>query len=121
MASPRLSKRSVSPSPKQISDFKKKQVSIELPIKCSENGTHISRKAINLSNEENIELPTYDNTNSNGENKYENVSDNGSEISDEGYRSLVQFNGMKATKKTLNAQISDEDSKVNGELRHLNA
>lgn len=104
LPSPRLSKRSVSPTLKQILNIRKKQVSIEIPVKFSENSSHFLKKSLNSKIEDSFELPNvYVNT----ENKYENSSDNGSEISDEGYRSLVQV------KKCLNHQASEEDLKTN--------
>lgn len=47
--------------------------------------------------------------------KFENISDNGSEISDEGYRSLgvIQSNAQK--RESLHSQASIEDAETNGE------
>ena len=115
MASPRLSKRSVSPNPRHHIDTRKKQVSIELPTRSNENGTHVSRKVINLLQHESNDSPSsIDSANTNSENKYENISDNGSEISDEGYRSLVQVNGIKVAKNISTDHVTPEDIKHNG-------
>lgn len=63
----------------------------------------------------------------NGDGKFENISDNGSEISDEGYRSLgvIQANSnnnnnnsnVNQTKRaSLNSQTSTEDAELNGKF-----
>lgn len=54
--------------------------------------------------------------NSDGANKYENISDNGSEISDEGYRSLGLIQSNNAKRISLHSQVSNEDADTNGEL-----
>lgn len=48
-------------------------------------------------------------------NKFENISDNGSEISDEGYRSLgvIQSNAQK--RESIHSQASIDDAENNGE------
>jgi hypothetical protein len=50
-------------------------------------------------------------------NKYENVSDNGSEISDEGYRSLgiIQTGNNVEKRVSLYSQASNEDADNSGE------
>lgn len=55
-------------------------------------------------------------SNSDGANKYENISDNGSEISDEGYRSLGLIQSNNAKRISLHSQVSNEDADTNGEL-----
>lgn len=53
----------------------------------------------------------------NGDGKFENISDNGSEISDEGYRSLgvIQANLSGTLKRSsLHSQTSTEDAELNG-------
>lgn len=51
--------------------------------------------------------------------KFENISDNGSEISDEGYRSLglIQANNQNNNSNRLSmlSQTSQEDAELNGE------
>lgn len=52
--------------------------------------------------------------------KFENISDNGSEISDEGYRSLglIQQNGQQAVvekRASVHSQLSTEDADYSGE------
>lgn len=50
-------------------------------------------------------------------NKYENVSDNGSEISDEGYRSLGLIqNGNSHKRASMHSQASNEDAENSGEF-----
>lgn len=51
-----------------------------------------------------------------GANKYENISDNGSEISDEGYRSLGLIQSNNAKRISLHSQVSNEDADTNGEF-----
>lgn len=50
--------------------------------------------------------------------KFENISDNGSEISDEGYRSLglIQANNQNNNSNRLSmlSQTSQEDAELNG-------
>lgn len=119
-ASPNFSRRSMSPSPRRLIDIKKKHSSLESP---PVGNTHISTVQIPLCQDEPIVGLTGDgkienNTavnvgNYDGANKYENLSDNGSEISDEGYRSLglVQSNVKRIS---LHSQVSNEDADTNG-------
>ena len=51
-----------------------------------------------------------------GANKYENISDNGSEISDEGYRSLGLIQSNNAKRISLHSQVSNEDADTNGKF-----
>lgn len=116
----------MSPSPRRLVDMRKKPISTEIPSTTN----HISTVQIPLSTQELIE-PT--NTvvseakielqmvnggtvagTDNGANKYENLSDNGSEISDEGYRSLglIQTNNKRIS---LHSQVSNEEAETNGE------
>lgn len=117
----------MSPSPRRLVDMRKKQNSTEIPSTTN----HISTVQIPLSTQELIE-PTNNvvseakielqmvnggsNTvagTDNGANKYENISDNGSEISDEGYRSLglIQTNNKRIS---LHSQVSNEETETNG-------
>lgn len=121
-ASPSLSRRSMSPSPRRLIDIRKKQSSLENPPAIS---THISSVQIPLTQDEpahslisdgKIESGTNGTANNDGANKYENVSDNGSEISDEGYRSLGIIQSNNAKRISLHSQVSNEDADTNGEL-----
>lgn len=107
-ASSNLSRRSVSPSLRY--DAKKKQHCSEVAAET----THIS--PVTHSQEENnlIEGRIENSANADVFNKYENISDNGSEISDEGYRSLgiVQTNNPKRI--SLQNQASSEYAETNG-------
>lgn len=115
MASPQLPRRSMSPSPRHLCDLKKKQLSLD------SNGT-----ATCVDGElKTTEGPT---TSIPVDAKFENISDNGSEISDEGYRSLglIQHanNNSQSKRTSLHSQTSIEDGRVddaktNGELRRF--
>lgn len=118
----------MSPSPRRLVDMRKKQNSTEIPSTTN----HISTVQIPLSTQElieptnnvvseaKIELQMVNGGSSsvagtdNGSNKYENISDNGSEISDEGYRSLglIQTNNKRIS---LHSQVSNEETETNGE------
>ena len=121
-ASPNFSRRSMSPCPRRLIDIKKKHSSLESPPVAS---THIStvqipfcqdEPIVGLTGDGKIENNTAVNAgNYDGANKYENLSDNGSEISDEGYRSLglVQSNVKRIS---LHSQVSNEDADTNGKI-----
>lgn len=106
----------MSPSPRRLCDFKKKQLSLE------SNGAATGGDG---------EVKTADGAipaaSMSGDGKFENISDNGSEISDEGYRSLgiIQHANNSQSKRTsLHSQTSIEDGRVddaknNGELRRF--
>lgn len=121
LASPSVARRSMSPSPRKI-ELKKKQHSLEanpcanaaigpsvqvqqatVHFECDRDGAIVSDVKTESSNEDKI-------------NKYENVSDNGSEISDEGYRSLGIIhpnNSNQAQKRiSLYSQASNEDAET---------
>lgn len=118
-ASPSLSRRSMSPSPRRLTDIRKKQSSLEIPPAAS---THISSVQIPLAQDEPAnglivsEAKIENGTNGDGANKYENISDNGSEISDEGYRSLGLIQSNNAKRISLHSQVSNEDAETNGEF-----
>jgi hypothetical protein len=83
--------------------------SVEIPI--SQEPTECM-SANYVSCDKKCENGSSHNTSSNdGANKYENVSDNGSEISDEGYRSLglIQANNVKQISLHSQATIEDAD------------
>ncbi|KAL7035215.1 hypothetical protein ACKWTF_008269 [Chironomus riparius] len=127
VASPCVQRRSVSPSPKRVVDMKRKQISLDMPV-----STHISSVQIPMSqcdtesinNNSNIisEIKAVNENVSNGAtpndgaNKYENISDNGSEISDEGYRSLGLIQSNNPKRISLHSQASNEDADTNGRL-----
>ncbi|XP_036319675.1 GAS2-like protein pickled eggs [Rhagoletis pomonella] len=129
--SPNFVRRSMSPSPRRLIDVRKKQNSLDsnnssgpksLPI-CNEAvGNHVQFDGLTYSagpTENNTSQTGSSNsdTNTNGmSSKFENISDNGSEISDEGYRSLgvIQSNAQK--RESLHSQASVEDAESNGRL-----
>ncbi|XP_063697123.1 GAS2-like protein pickled eggs [Culicoides brevitarsis] len=96
--------RSASPNTKRVSDKeKKRQLSFESNIVIPLNPQEISTQA--TMQETKADLPTE------SVNKYENVSDNGSEISDEGYRSLGLIQNGKGDKRSsMLSQASNEDA-----------
>lgn len=119
MASPGLNgshRRSISPSPRRLGDLKssKKQTSFDTntSVVAQSNGTTETETI--KTNE------TNGNTNgtatiANADGKFENLSDNGSEISDEGYRSLgliQQANNGQSKRASLHSQTSIEDGKI---------
>lgn len=116
MASPQLPRRSMSPSPRRLGEFKKKQLSLE------SNGT-----AACVDGEVKMTDGPTATTSTSADGKFENISDNGSEISDEGYRSLgliQQANNSQSKRASLHSQTSIEDGRVddaktNGKLRWL--
>lgn len=97
-------------------DIRKKQSSLEIPA------AHISTVQIPLTQDEPVNSLISDvkteigTANNDGANKYENISDNGSEISDEGYRSLGLIQSNNAKRISLHSQVSNEDAETNGEL-----
>lgn len=132
-ASPHLSRRSMSPSPRRLVDMRKKQNAIEIPpapVTTNGNNTTIPlspqyENGATMVSEAKIELQTNgnqpngnNNTNNlnNGADAYEKISDNGSEVSDEGYRSLglVQSNINALKRISLHSQASNEDADTNG-------
>lgn len=113
LASPNVARRSMSPSPRKI-EMKKKQNSLDVNpctttgastqvhqvhFECDRDGAIVNEVKTESSNEDKI-------------NKYENISDNGSEISDEGYRSLGIIhpnNSTQAQKRiSLYSQASED-------------
>lgn len=102
----------MSPSPRRLVDIRKKQSSLETPP-----ATHISTVQIPLAQDEPVATEVKPETgavNNDGANKYENISDNGSEISDEGYRSLGLIQSNNAKRISLHSQVSNEDAETNG-------
>jgi len=109
LASPSLSRRSMSPSPRRLIDIRKKQISLEAQTTATTNN---SQDEPPLVNEAKVESSTIGNND--GANKYENISDNGSDISDEGYRSLGLIQSNNAKRISLHSQVSNEDAETNG-------
>lgn len=107
--SSQLPKRSMSPSPRRLVDFKKKQTSVESNGSTSTNG---STQVADVVNPQTDIKGNDGNVASDG--KFENISDNGSEISDEGYRSLglIQQANNQSKRISLHSQTSTEDVKV---------
>lgn len=99
----------MSPSPRRLNEFKKKQTSLDSAV-CP---TVVSTQCDSTNNTEaNTEANTESKTEqTNGDGKFENISDNGSEISDEGYRSLgviqANLNG-NLKRSSLHSQTSEE-------------
>lgn len=112
----------MSPSPRRLIDIRKKQGSLENPPAASTHITSVQipvtqdKPIISLISEGKVEnCTTVSAGNNDGANKYENVSDNGSEISDEGYRSLGLIQSGNAKRISLHSQVSNEDADSNGE------
>lgn len=96
--------RSSSPSPRR--DSKKQNLSFDSNVGIVTINTISETKPI----DDNINGTTSTIT----DGIVENISDNGSEISDEGYRSLgliQQANNSQVKRSSLNKQLSNEDSK----------
>lgn len=100
----------MSPSPRRLTDIRKKQNSLEAAA------THISSVQIPLATDEPLISEVKAENGTDGANKYENISDNGSEISDEGYRSLGLIQSNNAKRISLHSQVSNEDADTNGEF-----
>lgn len=118
----------MSPSPRRLGDLKsKKQTSFDLNVSggATTSATVVQSNGIN---ETESTKPNESAANTNGttttDGKFENISDNGSEISDEGYRSLglIQQANNQSKRASLHSQTSIEDvktddAKSNGELQ----
>lgn len=105
----------MSPSPRRLADIKRKQTSLET------NGSGATTNGAQpATTGDMVNQPTEaKGTDSHGANsdggKFENISDNGSEISDEGYRSLgliQQAKDNQSKRISLHSQTSNEDVKV---------
>lgn len=105
----------MSPSPRRLDDLKsKKQTSFDSNI-----ATTIATTTTPVASTESADTTKSSETNGsvNGttDGKFENISDNGSEISDEGYRSLgliQQANNNQSKRASLHSQTSIEDGKT---------
>lgn len=114
----------MSPSPRRLADIRKKQNSVEMPATNSVTPpsptAQYDDSAVTMVSEAKIELQTINNVNgqhnvsNNATDAYEKISDNGSEISDEGYRSLGLVNNNALKRISLHSQASTDDTEVNG-------
>ncbi|XP_075158388.1 GAS2-like protein pickled eggs [Haematobia irritans] len=130
LASPSVGRRSMSPSPRRLIDMRKKQSSLDsynngpksLPITVEQNG------GVAGSNSGHVQFDSFDQSSSGhgtvtqssdasaNSNKFENISDNGSEISDEGYRSLGVIQSSAQKRESIHSQASMDDADNN--VRH---
>ncbi|KAH8362615.1 hypothetical protein KR200_004511 [Drosophila serrata] len=122
LGSPSLARRSMSPSPRRLIDMRKKQNSLDsyssgpksLPggYSCS-----LEEAAGSVSNGGSGTVSnSVSGAEQSGSNKFENISDNGSEISDEGYRSLGVIQSSAQKRESLHSQASIEDAETNARL-----
>lgn len=106
----------MSPSPRRLGDLKtKKQTSFDANV----NGGAATSTVVqsNGTTETDSTKPNETASTANGaataDGKFENISDNGSEISDEGYRSLGLIQQANQSKRaSLHSQTSIEDVKT---------
>ncbi|XP_030243358.1 GAS2-like protein pickled eggs isoform X4 [Drosophila navojoa] len=120
--SPYLARRSMSPSQRRINDMRKKQSSLDgyssgpksLPAGSGAGGSDGQEESASSSSSSAATVAAI--AQPEQSNKFENISDNGSEISDEGYRSLgvIQSNAQK--RESLHSQASIEDAETNARL-----
>lgn len=114
----------MSPSPRRLIDMRKKQSSLEsynngpksLPITVEHNGGsgHVQFDSFDQSSSGHGTVTQSSDTSANS-NKFENISDNGSEISDEGYRSLGVIQSTAQKRESIHSQASMDDAENNGE------
>lgn len=103
----------MSPSPRRLGDLKsKKQTSLDSNVvPATASATTNAEAETTKLNETNGSA----NGSTDNGGKFENISDNGSEISDEGYRSLgliQQANNNQSKRASLHSQTSLEDGKT---------
>ncbi|XP_058817155.1 GAS2-like protein pickled eggs [Topomyia yanbarensis] len=121
----------MSPSPRRL-DTKKKQNSLDSNHTVPQHGGNttghqIHQATVHFECDQDGSIIHEVKTESSIEdksNKYENVSDNGSEISDEGYRSLgvIQSNVAQAqTRVSLYSQASNEDAEITANLEQTSS
>ncbi|XP_001355248.3 GAS2-like protein pickled eggs isoform X2 [Drosophila pseudoobscura] len=126
LGSPGLARRSMSPSPRRLIDMRKKQSSLDsyssgpksLPggCSCSLEDSGLGGGAVTAPSSGGVlgggqSVPEQGNSS-----KFENISDNGSEISDEGYRSLGVNQSSAQKRESLHSQASMEDAETNARL-----
>lgn len=113
----------MSPSPRRLIDMRKKQASLDsynsgpksLPITAEHStGTHVQFDGYDQTSAGNGGGAASSDTSANS-NKFENISDNGSEISDEGYRSLGVIQSTAQKRESIHSQASTDDAENNGE------
>lgn len=113
-ASPNLQRRSMSPSPRRLGDLKnKQQLSLDSNVGATTTPATTTEAEPTKLSETNGTTNGTTSTDNGG--KFENISDNGSEISDEGYRSLgliQQANSNQSKRASLHSQTSIEDGKT---------
>lgn len=118
----------MSPSPRRLGDLKsKKHTTFDTNIIAGATTSTVVQSNGTTETEPTKTNETNGNTNGTTatDGKFENISDNGSEISDEGYRSLgliQQANNNQSKRASLHSQTSIEDvktddAKTNGEYR----
>lgn len=123
-SSPSLGRRSMSPNQRRLlGDMRRKQTSLE--SYGSSSGPK-SLPSVDFGEESATVVVGGSNTTSSGNgaagvagqpeqnSKFENISDNGSEISDEGYRSLGVIQSTAQKRESLHSQASIEDAENNG-------
>ncbi|KAH8400577.1 hypothetical protein KR222_007117 [Zaprionus bogoriensis] len=116
-SSPSLTRRSMSPSQRRLlNEMRRKQNSLE---SYSSSGPK-SLPSVDFGEETAGGSNTTTSTGASGQpeqnNKFENISDNGSEISDEGYRSLGVIQSTAQKRESLHSQASIEDAESNARL-----
>ncbi|XP_052857242.1 GAS2-like protein pickled eggs isoform X1 [Drosophila gunungcola] len=132
LGSPSLARRSMSPSPRRLIDMRKKQSSLDsyssgpksLPgYSCSLEEATAGGGGAGVPVGSAAGMAGTGNGGGSGQsaeqggaNKFENISDNGSEISDEGYRSLGVIQSGAQKRESLHSQASIEDAEGNARL-----
>ncbi|XP_022219109.2 GAS2-like protein pickled eggs isoform X1 [Drosophila obscura] len=117
LGSPGLARRSMSPSPRRLIDMRKKQSSLD----SYSSGPKSLPGGYSCSLEEAgggaVTAPSSGGApEQSGSSKFENISDNGSEISDEGYRSLGVIQSSAQKRESLHSQASMDDAETNARL-----
>ncbi|XP_031621147.1 GAS2-like protein pickled eggs [Contarinia nasturtii] len=116
LASPNVQRRSMSPSPRRLGDLKsKKQTSFDSNAGTTATTTNTTNTTTEAETTKLSETNGGANGTTDSGGKFENISDNGSEISDEGYRSLgliQQANNNQSKRASLHSQTSLEDGKI---------
>lgn len=118
LGSPHLVRRSMSPSQRRLmGDMRRKQNSLD-SYGNSSSGPKSLPSADFVEETTATAGATASGTASAGQpeqsSKFENISDNGSEISDEGYRSLGVIQSTAQKRESLHSQASIEDAESNG-------
>lgn len=124
LGSPHLVRRSMSPSQRRLmGDMRRKQNSLESYGNSSGPKSLPGADFVEETNATGVAANTITTTSSGQSvvagqpeqsSKFENISDNGSEISDEGYRSLGVIQSTAQKRESLHSQASIEDAESNG-------